>query len=223
MKTTGVSPEALAAWISPRSRMEMDAMTNSRWVASLSFGQRARRLLRQTDERSERHLDMRRAPRRNHAEVRFCVRAAAVDDAAAVSALREGHRPRYWYPTASRGSFMRVLNDGERWPTTDTDSRHGPALGRDPPTRQGRGEGSSAPCGTQWATRNDRVCSPHGDRLVTSSPHGDRLVTRGELRGLEPLTPTLPGRHDRVRRSPPPIVTTVWAAISSHLETAANG
>src|SRR3954454_17227385 len=49
------------------------------------------------------------------------------------------------------------------------------------------------------------------------------LVRRVELRGLEPLTPTLPGRHDRVRRSPPPIVTTVWAAISSHLETAANG
>jgi hypothetical protein len=31
-----------------------------------------------------------------------------------------------------------------------------------------------------------------------------KALLRGvELRGLEPLTPTLPGRHDRVRRHPP--------------------
>ncbi|MDP5182316.1 CocE/NonD family hydrolase C-terminal non-catalytic domain-containing protein [Blastococcus sp. BMG 814] len=34
-------------------------------------------------------------------------------------------------------------------------------------------------------------------------PKGNGLVIGVELRGLEPLTPTLPGRHDRVRQGPP--------------------
>jgi hypothetical protein len=33
------------------------------------------------------------------------------------------------------------------------------------------------------------------------------VADRAELRGLEPLTPTLPGRHDHVHRGAPPCAT----------------
>src|SRR3954454_16761258 len=48
----------------------------------------------------------------------------------------------------------------------------------------------SAPAATTVAPRTTQAVPPKGNGLIGGV----------ELKGLEPLTPTLPGRHDRFRR-----------------------
>ncbi len=92
------------------------------------------------------------------------------------------------------------------------------ALGRDAADRMGSALWTDlAPHPRQWPPRR------HQRRLRPPPGTGDGLVIGVELRGLEPLTPTLPGRRDRVRRHPPTFATTPSAADSQGSGTAADG
>jgi hypothetical protein len=76
--------------------------------------------------------------------------------------------------------------------TTDTYSHVMPALGRDTAHRMGDALGAA---GTVTAS----VATTLAPETTKAAPRiEERPVGRVELRGLEPLTPTLPGRHDRV-------------------------
>jgi hypothetical protein len=116
-----------------------------------------------------------------------------------------------------------------------TPGRHG---GPGPRT-EAHDDGHLQPCDARPRPRHRK---PHGKRCgIDLAPHPapvattlapettqaallweNALVDGVELRGLEPLTPTLPGRRDRVRRHPPTFATTPPAADLPGSETAAD-
>jgi hypothetical protein len=83
---------------------------------------------------------------------------------------------------------MELLGHSQMRTTMDTYSRVIPALAREAADRMG----------TVLLMR-PRQLQPETSQAAPQ--RGNGLVTRVELRGLEPLTPTLPGRPDAVRRS----------------------
>jgi hypothetical protein len=62
-----------------------------------------------------------------------------------------------------------------------------------------RGGGRLRPPRFRVRARGGRPCVRIGQRIVESTQDQECLLRWGELRGLEPLTPTLPGRVDHVR------------------------
>ena len=103
---------------------------------------------------------------------------------AATLLLTEGVHPRV---------VMEVLGHAQMRTTTDTYSHVMPALGATRQTKwQTRCGTDLAPQSRQWPPRWYR------ERLRPLFPRENGRIIGVELRGLEPLTPTLPGRHDRV-------------------------
>jgi len=88
-----------------------------------------------------------------------------------------------------------MLGHSQMRPTVDTQRHVIPALGRQAADRLSSlllpGEGGKL--------------QPEATQAALPTENG--LVMRVELRGLEPLPPTLPGRHDRVRARPPASMT----------------
>jgi hypothetical protein len=94
---------------------------------------------------------------------------------------------------------MEVLGHAQMRTTTDTDSHVMPALGRDAADRMGnalwdRCGTARGPVATKLAPQKPKAASLEGKR---PGEEGE------ELRGLEPLTRTLPGQLDRVRTGSP--------------------
>ncbi len=112
---------------------------------------------------------------------------------------------------------MHVLGHAQMRRTTDTCRHTMPILGRDAAAGRAARSGSGRHWRSQWPPRW------HQERPRPPSAKEDGPVMRVELRGLEPLTPTLPGRHDRVRGRPPASMTALWPAGSRPFETAVDG
>ena len=105
--------------------------------------------------------------------------------------------PRPGQRTGSGRVVMEVLGHAPMRTTTDTCSHVMP------PSAATQQTAWEARCGTDLAP-DPRQWPPrwHHSRLRPPSQKENGLANGVELRELEPLTPTLPGRHDRVRGRP---------------------